>query len=162
MAPPRDTLSRSWGGPQPKSQPAFLPDQIVRQGVLQRRPAFRKFNFHTDSADVEAVQIFGNLQKPCDALFAGKGCKNLVTRSLRERALSKVIPLTSGRDSGETAPMSTLFICSSSCAVNLTVKPPLFRLINASRLSCGETRKGGTAQVPPFGLSSHRDTMSRS
>ena len=151
MAPPRDTLSRSWGGPQPKSQPAFLPDQIVRQGVLQRRPAFRKFNFHTDSTDVEAVQIFGNLQKPCD-----------VTRSLRERALSKVIPLTSGRDSGETAPMSTLFICSSSCAVNLTVKPPLFRLINASRLSCGETRKGGTAQVPPFGLSSHRDTMSRS
>ena len=73
MAPPRDTLSRSWGGPQPKSQPAFLPDQIVRQGVLQRRPALRKFNFHTDSADVEAVQIFGNLQKPCDALFAGKG-----------------------------------------------------------------------------------------
>ena len=89
-------------------------------------------------------------------------CKNREMRSFRESALSKVIPLTSGRDSGETVPMSTLFIRSSSCAVNLTVKPPLFRLINASRLSCGETRKGGTAQVPPFGLSSHRDTMSRS
>ena len=51
-------------------------------------------------------------------------CKNREMRSFRESALSKVIPLTSGRDSAATAPMSTLFICSSSCADNLTVKPP--------------------------------------
>ena len=51
-------------------------------------------------------------------------CKNRAIRSSRGRAVSKAIPLTSGRDSGATAPMSTLFICSSSFAVNLTVKPP--------------------------------------
>ena len=45
-------------------------------------------------------------------------CKNREMRSFRESALSKVIPLTSGRDSAATAPMSTLFICSSSCVVN--------------------------------------------
>ena len=48
-------------------------------------------------------------------------CKNREMRSFRESALSKVIPLTSGRDSAATAPMSTLFICSSSCVVNFTV-----------------------------------------
>ena len=48
-------------------------------------------------------------------------CKNRVMRSFRESALSKVIPLTSGRDSAATAPMSTLLICSSSCVVNFTV-----------------------------------------
>ena len=42
----------------------------------------------------------------------------------RMETLGELIPLTSGRDSGVTAPMSTLFICSSSFAVNLTVKPP--------------------------------------
>ena len=42
-------------------------------------------------------------------------CKNREMRSFRESALSKVIPLTSGRDSAATAPMSTLLICSSSC-----------------------------------------------
>ena len=51
-------------------------------------------------------------------------CKNRSIRSSRGREVSKAIPLTSGRDSGATAPMSTLFICSSSFAVNLTVKPP--------------------------------------
>ena len=51
-------------------------------------------------------------------------CKNRAIRSSRGREVSKIIPLTSGRDSGATAPMSTLFICSSSFAVNLTVKPP--------------------------------------
>ena len=40
-------------------------------------------------------------------------CKNREMRSFRESALSKVIPLTSGRDSAATAPMSTLLICSS-------------------------------------------------
>ena len=89
-------------------------------------------------------------------------CKNREMRSFRESALSKVIPLRSGRDAGATATMSTLFICSISCADNLTVKPPSFRLRNASRLSCGETQKSGTAKVPPFGLPSHRDTLSRS
>ena len=48
-------------------------------------------------------------------------CKNREMRSFRESALSKVIPLTSGRDSAATAPMSTLLICSSSCVVNFTV-----------------------------------------
>ena len=48
-------------------------------------------------------------------------CKNRVMRSFRESALSKVIPLTSGRDSAATAPMSTLLICSSSSVVNFTV-----------------------------------------
>ncbi len=39
-------------------------------------------------------------------------CKNREMRSFRESALSKVIPLTSGRDSAATAPMSTLLIPS--------------------------------------------------
>ena len=37
-----------------------------------------------------------------------------------------------------TAPMSTLFICSSSCAVSFTAKPPLRFWFG------GETRKGST------------------
>ena len=37
-------------------------------------------------------------------------CKNRAIRSSRGREVSKAIPLTSGRDSGATAPMSTLFI----------------------------------------------------
>ena len=57
-------------------------------------------------------------------------CKNREMRSFRESALSKVIPLTSGRDSAATAPMSTLLICSSSCVVNFTVNL-LRRLIPA-------------------------------
>ena len=77
-------------------------------------------------------------------------CKNLVMRSLRERALSKVIPLTSGRDSGATAPMSTLFICSSSCADNLTVKPPSFRLRNASRWPVGKRKKAAPQKCRPL------------
>ena len=58
-------------------------------------------------------------------------CKNREMRSFRESALSKVIPLTSGRDSAATAPMSTLLICSSSCVVNFTVNL-LRRLIAVS------------------------------
>ena len=77
-------------------------------------------------------------------------CKNLVMRSLRERALSKVIPLTSGKDSGATAPMSTLFICSSSCADNLTVKPPSFRLRNASRCPVGKRKKAAPQKCRPL------------
>ena len=41
--------------------PAFLPEQEVRQRVLQGRPAFRKFNFYTDPADAKAVWIFYRL-----------------------------------------------------------------------------------------------------
>ena len=67
-------------------------------------------------------------------------CKNREMRSFRESALSKVIPLTSGRDSAATAPMSTLLICSSSCVVNFTVnllrrlieRLPLFAWGNAT------------------------------
>lgn len=65
-------------------------------------------------------------------------CKNREMRSFRESALSKVIPLTSGRDSAATAPMSTLFICSSSCVVNFTVNL-LRRLIERLPLFGGET-----------------------
>ena len=52
-------------------------------------------------------------------------CRKQAMRSSLGRALLKVIPLTSARDSGATAPISTLFICSNTCAFNLTVKPPL-------------------------------------
>ena len=67
-------------------------------------------------------------------------CKNRAIRSSRGREVSKIIPLTSGRDSGATAPMSTLFICSSSFAVNLTVKPPYQIIGYASRISWGNAR----------------------
>ena len=70
-------------------------------------------------------------------------CKNREMRSFRESALSKVIPLTSGRDSAATAPMSTLFICSSSCVVNFTVNL-LRRLIERLPLFGGETQQAST------------------
>ena len=58
-------------------------------------------------------------------------CKNRVMRSFRESALSKVIPLTSGRDSAATAPMSTLLICSSSCQL-ITFALPFWALFGVS------------------------------
>ena len=70
-------------------------------------------------------------------------CKNREMRSFRESALSKVIPLTSGRDSAATAPMSTLLICSSSCVVNFTVNL-LRRLIERLPLFGGETQQAST------------------
>lgn len=49
-------------------------------------------------------------------------CKNRVMRSFRESALSKVIPLTSGRDSAATAPMSTLLISILiMCAIGIAL-----------------------------------------
>ena len=70
-------------------------------------------------------------------------CKNREMRSFRESALSKVIPLTSGRDSAATAPMSTLLICSSSCVVNFTVNL-LRRLIERLPPFGGETQQTST------------------
>lgn len=63
--------------------------------------------------------------------------------------LSKVKPLASTRVSLSTTPISTLFICSSSCVVNFTAKPP-FRIDKRLPLSCGETRKGGTDKCRPL------------
>ena len=55
MAPPWDTY------------------QKIFQNILEGWPVFCKLHFHADTADAEAVRILGNLQKPCDAHFAGKG-----------------------------------------------------------------------------------------
>ena len=74
-------------------------------------------------------------------------CKNREMRSFRESALSKVIPLTSGRDSAATAPMSTLLICSSSCVVNFTVNL-LHRLIERLPLFGGETQQATDTFLP--------------
>ena len=63
---------------------------------------------------------------------------NRASRSSRGRVRSKAIPLTSASASALTAPMSTFFICSSSCAVSLTVKPPFAFWVG------GETRKDST------------------
>ena len=51
-------------------------------------------------------------------------CKNREMRSFRESALSKVIPLTSGRDSAATAPMSTLLIGFPAGGFNIII--PVF------------------------------------
>ena len=83
-------------------------------------------------------------------------CKNREMRSFRESALSKVIPLTSGRDSAATAPMSTLLICSSSCVVNFTVNL-LRRLIERG----GETQQTSTTGMLACCLTPPWDTLSR-
>ena len=110
-------------------------------------------------------------------------CKNREMRSFRESALSKVIPLTSGRDSAATAPMSTLLICSSSCVVNFTVnllrrlieRLPLFgrettgqvnmcgarRLIERPPLFGGETQQASTTGMLACCLTPPWDTLSR-
>ena len=62
-APPTRTAP---GQPAPVSY-----THLVRQRVLQGRPAFRKFNFYTDPADAKAVWIFYRLQKQ-SAKAAGK------------------------------------------------------------------------------------------
>ena len=87
-------------------------------------------------------------------------CKNRVMRSFRESALSKVIPLTSGRDSAATAPMSTLLICSSSCVVNFTVNL-LHRLIERLPLFGGETQQASTTGMLACCLTPPWDTLSR-
>ena len=87
-------------------------------------------------------------------------CKNRVMRSFRESALSKVIPLTSGRDSAATAPMSTLLICSSSCVVNFTVNL-LRRLIERLPLFGGETQQASTTGMLACCLTPPWDTLSR-
>ena len=87
-------------------------------------------------------------------------CKNREMRSFRESALSKVIPLTSGRDSAATAPMSTLLICSSSCVVNFTVNL-LRRLIERLPLFGGETQQASTTGMLACCLTPPWDTLSR-
>ena len=87
-------------------------------------------------------------------------CKNRVMRSFRESALSKVIPLTSGRDSAATAPMSTLLICSSFCVVNFTVNL-LRRLIERLPLFGGETQQASTTGMLACCLTPPWDTLSR-
>lgn len=87
-------------------------------------------------------------------------CKNREMRSFRESTLSKVIPLTSGRDSAATAPMSTLFICSSSCVVNFTVNL-LRRLIERLPLFGGETQQASTTGMLACCLTPPWDTLSR-
>ena len=87
-------------------------------------------------------------------------CKNREMRSFRESALSKVIPLTSGRDSAATAPMSTLLICSSSCVVNFTVNL-LRRLIERPPLFGGETQQASTTGMLACCLTPPWDTLSR-
>ena len=78
-------------------------------------------------------------------------CKNRVMRSFRESALSKVIPLTSGRDSAATAPMSTLLICSSFCVVNFTVNL-LRRLIERLPLFGGKRNRPAPPGCWPVAL----------
>ena len=85
-------------------------------------------------------------------------CKNREMRSFRESALSKVIPLTSGRDSAATAPMSTLLICSSSCVVNFTVNL-LCRLIERLPLFGGETQQASTTGMLACCLTPPWDTL---
>ena len=85
-------------------------------------------------------------------------CKNREMRSFRESALSKVIPLTSGRDSAATAPMSTLLICSSSCVVNFTVNL-LRRLIERLPLFGGETQQASTTGMLACCLTPPWDTL---
>lgn len=87
-------------------------------------------------------------------------CKNREMRSFLESALSKVIPLTSGRDSAATAPMSTLLICSSSCVVNFTVNL-LHRLIERLPLFGGETQQASTTGMLACCLTPPWDTLSR-
>ena len=87
-------------------------------------------------------------------------CKNREMRSFRESALSKVIPLTSGRDSAATAPMSTLLICSSSCVVNFTVNL-LRRLIERLPPFGGETQQTSTTGMLACCLTPPWDTLSR-
>ena len=55
-----------------KLQPASLPQQEIRQLILERWPAFSKFNFHANTTDAKAVWIFDSLQKSRDALLSGK------------------------------------------------------------------------------------------
>lgn len=89
-------------------------------------------------------------------------CKKRAMRSFRGSALSKAIPLTSGRDSAATAPMSTLFICSSSCVVNLTISL-LCRLIKRIPLLFGgETQQASTAGMLACCLTPPWDTLSQS
>ena len=85
-------------------------------------------------------------------------CKNREMRSFLESALSKVIPLTSGRDSAATAPMSTLLICSSSCVVNFTVNL-LRRLIERLPLFGGETQPASTTGMLAGCLTPPWDTL---
>ena len=87
-------------------------------------------------------------------------CKNRAIRSSRGREVSKIIPLTSGRDSGATAPMSTLLICSSSCVVNFTVNL-LRRLIERLPLFGGETQQASTTGMLACCLTPPWDTLSR-
>ena len=48
------------------------PLQEIRQLILERWPAFSKFNFHANATDAKAVWIFDSLQKSSDALLSGK------------------------------------------------------------------------------------------
>ncbi len=92
-----------------------------------RKARFRKFNF-TPIPPIQSSMDF--LPPAKQAIRSSRG------------EVSKVIPLTSGRDSGATAPMSTLFICSSSFAVNLTVKPPYQNRIRLPHII--RTQEGST------------------
>lgn len=122
---PRDILSRSGSRPQQQLQPALLPDKKGGQRILEGGAALGKFDFHAHAAHAKAVRIDGPFHKPGQPL-------------LRGRVRSKAIPLTSASASALTAPMFTLFICSSSCAVSFTAKPPFAFWVG------GETRKDST------------------
>lgn len=96
----------------------------------------------------------------CKSSMDFDSLQNREMRSFRESALSKVIPLTSGRDSAATAPMSTLLICSSFCVVNFTVNL-LRRLIERLPLFGGETQQASTTGMLACCLTPPWDTLSR-
>lgn len=103
---------------------------------------------------------FSRQHHRCKSSMDFDSLQNREMRSFRESALSKVIPLTSGRDSAATAPMSTLLICSSSCVVNFTVNL-LCRLIERLPLFGGETQQASTTGMLACCLTPPWDTLSR-
>lgn len=54
------------------SVPIDLPSHDKQNHILERWPAFSKFNFHANTTDAKAVWIFDSLQKSRDALLSGK------------------------------------------------------------------------------------------
>ena len=148
MPPLRDTLSRRSKMSCNRSySPLLCRSRKIRQLILERWPAFSKFNFHANTTDAKAVWIFDSLQKSRDALLSGKRIVKGHTAHIRQ-------------DSAATAPMSTLLICSSFCVVNFTVNL-LRRLIERLPLFGGETQQASTTGMLACCLTPPWDTLSR-